>query len=233
MTGKDDSVKLTYCISFTGCLNSWCLKAGRAVCRGWEKMKETGTRDIACQQVLTENGSVYSVQWTLFPERFAGELTPQFIMHEYLAYLRRFTLSLARPVWTDNGLEFRFLSTKIHLLTFAPPFFSEEGGARAVTLRICGGPFVQYAQCNRGKFSFLSQYLNGEVRVTVRLEEYFPRLLGGTVPSFFRKILYRLTQAALHRSLTTRFLAALYRDVTGDAPRFRIVAVDERRGEAI
>jgi hypothetical protein len=188
---------------------------------------------IACQQVLTGDGSVFSGQWTVFPSSYAAMLTPQFILDRYLAYLRRFTLSLARPARTANGLEFRFLFTKMHLLTFAVPEFSEEGRTHSVTLRICGGPFVQCDQCNRGRFSFMSEITDEGVRVTVQLVDYFPRLLGGTPPSLFRKWLYRFTQAALHKLLTTRFLASLYREMTGKAPRFLIVRAYERSGEEI
>ncbi len=188
---------------------------------------------ISCQQVLTGNGSVFSVQWTVLPARHGAILTPQFILDEYLAYLRRFTLSLARPVRTVNGLEFRFLSTKMHLLAFAAPTFSEEGGVRSVTLRICGGSFVQGDRCNRGSFSFLCENVEGGVKVTVRLADYFPRLLGSGSPSLFRKWLYRVTQAAVHRLVTIRFLASLYRKLTDEAPRFRIESVHERDGEDI
>jgi hypothetical protein len=188
---------------------------------------------IACQQVLTGDGSVFSIQWTVFPALHAATLTPQFTLDKYLAYLRRFTLSLARPVRTANGLEFRFLFTNMHLLTFAAPAFSDEGGIHSVALRICGGPFVQYDQCNRGRFSFLSEKTDEGVKVTVQLADYFPRLLGSSTPSPFRKCLYRLTQAALHKLLTTRFLASLYRELTGKAPSFKIVKAYERSGEDI
>ncbi len=196
-------------------------------------MKETGIRQIACQQVLTENSSVYSVQWTVLPASHAATLAPQFILDRYLAYLRSFTLSLARTVRTENGLEFRFLFTRMRILTFAAPTFSVEGGRRSVSLRICGGHFVQGAQCNRGKFSFISETTDEGVRVIVELTDYFPRLLGTHTPSRFRKRLYGFTQAALHKLMTTRFLATLYRELTGETPRFRIITVTERSGEAI
>ncbi len=196
-------------------------------------MRETQIRQIACQQVLTGNGSVYSVQWTVLPVLHAATPAPQFILDRYLSYLRSFTFSLARPVRTEHGLEFRFLFTGMRILTFAAPTFSVEGSRRSVTLRICGGHFVQGAQCNRGKFSFISETTDDGVKVMVELADYFPRLLGSDTPSRFRKWLYRFTQAALHKILTTRFLATLYRELTGEAARFRIVTVTERSGEAI
>ncbi len=197
-------------------------------------MNETGDRHIiTCQQVLTGNGSVFSSQRTVFPARCAETLTPQLILDEYLLYLRRFTLSLARAAWTDNGLEFRFFFTKLHILTFAPPQYVETSRSRSVTLRICGGHFVQCDQCNRGRFSFFSEIDNEGVRVSVELSDYFPRLLGSGSPSLFRKLLYRLTQAALHKLMTTRFLAHLYRKLTGESPPFQIIKACERSGEEI
>ncbi len=188
---------------------------------------------ITCQQVLTGDGSVFSVQRTVLPACHATTLTPSFILDEYLAYLRRFTLSLARPAWTAHGLEFRFFFTKLCILVFAPPQYTETGRSRSVTLPICGGHFAQGELCNRGRFSFLSEICAEGVRVTVELSDYFPRLLGSGTPSFFRKWLYRLTQAALHKLMTTRFLAALHRKLTGTSPSFRIVKTCERPGEEI
>ncbi len=189
--------------------------------------------EIACQQVLTGDGSVFSIQWTVLPERHEKTLTPQFILDRYLVYLRRFTFSLARPVRTANGLDFRFLFTRMHLLTFAEPTFSTEGGKRSVTLRICGGPFVHHEQCNRGRFSFLAESVDSGIRVTVELADYFPRLLGGTPPAPLRKWLYRHTQAALHKLMTIRYLASLYGELEGEKVRFRVVNVRERPGEEI
>lgn len=197
-------------------------------------MKTTGNKiEIACQQFLSGDGSVFSIQWTVFPEQHATTLTPDFIMGEYLSYLRRVTLSFARPVWTANGLEFRFLSTKIHLLTFAALAYNNTGGICSASFRICGGHFVQSDQCNRGRFSFMSEHVEGGVRVTVQLTNYYPRLLGSSTPSIARKWLYRLTQASVHKFLTTRFLAHLYRGLEGEGACFRVVKVHMPKGEDI
>ncbi len=207
---------------------------GTPVLDTFTSMNEAGGRHIiTCQQVLTGNGSVFSSQRTVFPARCTEALTPQFVLDEYLIYLRRFTLSLARPAWTANGLEFRFFLTKLRILAFAPPHYVETSRSKSVNLCICGGHFVQCDQCNRGRFSFLSEIENEGVRVSVELSDYFPRLLGSGTPPFFRKWLYRLTQAALHKLMTTRFLAHLYRKATGESPRFRIVKIYERSGEEI
>lgn len=179
------------------------------------------------------DASVFSIQWTLLPAQFAATLTPEFVLERYFSYLRRFTLSLVRPAWTENGLEFRLLSTKLHLLAFSAPVHSSEGGVDSLTLHICGGPFVQSKLCDRGRFSFITGIISGGVKVTVQLAEYHPRLLGSTAPGRFRKNLYRLTQAYIHKLVTTRFLAALYRDLAGEKVSFTIVSARIQAGEDI
>jgi hypothetical protein len=189
--------------------------------------------DIACQQVLKEDASVFSLQCAVFPGKYSGKLTPDFIMESYFSYLRKVTLTFARPVRTANGVEFRFLFTRFHLLTFAAPLKKTEKGIDSVTLRICGGQFVQGGQCNRGKFSFSCEKVPEGIRVEVRLSDYFPRLLGSGTPGLFRKSLYRFTQAFIHKFVTTRFLVFLFKELDGGKPCFRIVPVHEETGEDI
>jgi hypothetical protein len=189
--------------------------------------------EIACQQVLKNDASVFSIQWTILPARHAATLTPHFLLESYLAYLRRFTLSLVRPVETADGLEFRLLSAKTSLLNFAAPEFSTQGVVRCATLRICSGLFLQKEFCNNGKFSFMAETTSGGVKVTLQLSDYFPRLLGSRTPSLPRKWLYRLTQALIHRIVTVRFLARLYRELEGEKVRFRTVKVYVQSGEDI
>lgn len=191
------------------------------------------TIEIACQQVLVNDASVFSIQWVVLPQRHETALTPDLILEKYFSYLRRFTFSLVRPVRTDSGLEFRVLFTRLYLLAFANPVYAQEAASRSVTLHICGGPFVQVKRCDRGTFSFISEKTVEGVKVTVRLAEYHPRLLGRSNPSRFRKALYRLTQAYVHKVVTTRFLAALYRALEGEDCRFRIIAADVQAGEEI
>jgi hypothetical protein len=188
---------------------------------------------IACQQVITDEGSVFSIQWTVLPQRHAAKLTPCFLLERYQDYLRHVTLFLVRPLQTGEGLEFRFLSTKVALLTFAAPTFSSEQGINAGTLRICAGHFVQAACCNRGKFSFIAESVSDGVKISVQLSEYYPRLLGSHTPSLFRKWLYRLTQAWVHKVVTVRFLANLYRELEDEGACFRVVKVFVRKGEDI
>ena len=196
-------------------------------------IKERPNIEIACQQVLTHDGSVFSIQWTVMPEIYSAKLTPDFVLERYFSYLQRFTLFLVRPAWTENGLEFRLLSTKLHLLAFSAPIHAGTGGVASITFHICGGPFVQSKLCDRGCFSFITEKISGGVKVTVRLSEYHPRLLGNTTPGRFRKNLYRLTQAFIHKLATTRFLAALYRELAGEKPTFTIVTAHIQAGEEI
>ena len=189
--------------------------------------------DIFCQQLLMPDASVFSIQWTVFPEQCAAKLTPDFILEKYLSYLQRFTFSMVRPHITDSGLEFRLFSTKLHLLAFAMPRYSDENGVRSVTLHICGGPFVQSKRCDRGSFSFLAGKTDMGISVTLQLSDYHPRLLGSTNPGWVRKLLYRLTQAYMHKIVTVRFLSNLYRELTGEKTLFRVVKARVRSGEDI
>jgi hypothetical protein len=195
--------------------------------------KERTNIEIACQQVLMHDASVFSIQWTVIPEQFTAKLTPDLVLERYFSYLQRFTLSLVRPVRTENGLEFRLLSTKLHIFSFSAPVYAGAGGAGSVTLHICGGPFVQSKLCDRGSFSFITEKIPGGVKVTVQLSEYHPRLLGNTTPGRFRKNLYRLTQAFIHKLATTRFLASLYRELSAEKASFTIVTARVHDGEAI
>jgi hypothetical protein len=195
--------------------------------------KEQPKIEIACQQVLTHEASVFSIQWTVIPERYGAALTPDFVLERYFSYLQRFTLFLVRPAWTENGLEFRLLTTKLHLLAFSAPVHAGAGGVASITFHICGGPFVQSKLCDRGMFSFITEKIPGGVKVTVRLAEYHPRLLGNTTPGRFRKNLYRMTQAFVHKLATTRFLASLYRELAGEKPSFTIVKTHVQAGEDI
>jgi hypothetical protein len=197
-------------------------------------MKAAETKiEIFCQQVLAQDSSVFSIQWTVFPAQHSKTLSPDFIMGKYLSFVRRFTLSMARPVLTANGPEFRLFSTKIHLLAFAPPIYSDAGGTGSVTLHICGGHFVQRDQCNRGRFSFMTEKIDGGIKVTVQLADYHPRLLGSLTPCRYRKLLYRLTQAWIHKIVTVRFLSNLYRELEGENTSFCVVKVHVRSGEDI
>ena len=80
--------------------------------------------EIACQQVLEEDNSVFSVQWAVVADKHAGGITPEMLMTLYLEYIRQATLSFVRPSVTDKAVEFRLLGTDVSLLEFRPPIQS-------------------------------------------------------------------------------------------------------------
>jgi len=202
---------------------------------GGAAMTGNGTEyhDIACQQVLLRDASVFSIQWTVMPAAYAPLLSPSFLVSRYLAYLRRCTISLIRPAHHGETVEFRLLGTGRSLVSFAGPVFSGDGHASSATLRICGGFLVQPQECHRGELSFGIETVADGVRITLRLSDYCPLLLGGAAPSLVRKILYRTTQASIHRIVTVRFLAWLRRELTGHGTRVRVVKVRVQEGEEI
>lgn len=173
-----------------------------------------------------EDNSVFSIQWTDLPAELAGELTPPYLLERYLDAIRRMTRGVIQPRVTDDGVVFRLLG-RLPLLCFLRP--APEGDWLA--LRICGGLLVQRDQCDRGELAFHCEPLpDGPVRVTLRLSDYCPLLLGSQRPSIVRRWLYRLTQAALHRLVTIRFLALLYRELGGIAGRIETIQVQVRSG---
>ena len=185
--------------------------------------------EISCQQVLVEDNSVFSVQWSVIPDALAGRLTPELLMERYLGYIRSRTLGLIRPRHDRDGTQFRLLGSQLSLISFLPP--SREGNA--VVLRICGGLLVQPRQCDRGELHFEVQQQDTGVRVSLQLSDFCPLLLGSPEPSLLRLWLYRLTQAAIHRLVTIRFLAMLYRDLAGQAAPVRVVTVRVRDGRPV
>ena len=184
---------------------------------------------IACQQVLLEDAAVFSIQWMVMPAVHALRLTPDALLESYLAHIRRFTLGLIRPARTGTGIEFRLLGSACALLCFTPPLSQGDG---ALTLAICGGVLVQRDQCRRGELAFLAEPAPGGIKVTLRLSDYCPLLLGSSSPSPLRKWLYRMTQASIHKLVTVRFLSRLYRELTGNRC-VRVVQVQVQSGENI
>jgi hypothetical protein len=185
---------------------------------------------IACQQVLLHDASVFSIQWLDFPPACAAELTPDRLLERYLRHVRRFTLALIRPAVLPTGVELRLLAAGPSLISFAPPLFRTEGERASVTLDICGGVLVQPNQCDRGELALIREETATGIRVAVQLSDYCPLLLGSTRPSWLHRWLYRLSQAYLHKMVTLRFLARLYREVVGERARFRIEKVRIRDG---
>ena len=186
-------------------------------------------QEIACQQVLVEDSSVFSIQWSVFSADLAKGITPQILQARYMAYLRRCTATVIRPHRTPSGIELRLLGSRLSLISFLPPADETD----AVVLRICGGMLVQPRQCDRGELRFGVEAVEGGVRISLQLSEFCPLILGSRSPSRVRFWLYRLTQAAIHRLVTIRFLVLLYRDLAGPAAAVRIVNRRVRDGQPV
>jgi hypothetical protein len=185
--------------------------------------------EIACQQVMTEDASVFSVQWADFPSELAADFSPTTAMTRYLAYIRRNTLSLIRPTTLESGVEFRLANTRLSLLSFLPA----ELTAQSATLRICGGVLVQPRQCDRGELRFGVEDHGDRVRISLQLSDFCPLLLGNNSPSLLRFWLYRLTQATIHRLVTVRFLALLFREQGGRHAGIRVKNVVVHAGRPV
>lgn len=185
--------------------------------------------EIACQQVLVEDSSVFSIQWSLFPFSVAADLTPRSLLERYLCYIRRTTCAVIQPRATENGIDFRLFGGPWSLISFLP---AEESG-EVTMLRICGGLLVQPHQCDRGELRFTVSRDRDGIRVSLQLSDYCPLILGSSAPSALRRWLYRLTQAAIHRLVTIRFLMLLYRDLAGSSAPVRVVNVKVREGRPV
>lgn len=185
--------------------------------------------EIACQQVMSEDASVFSIQWTDLPVVLADKLSAKELLDRYLGYIKKNTLTLIRPMVLESGIEFRLVGTRVSLISFLPP----EDAKEFTTMRICGGFLVQPRQCDRGELRFGVEQLPGKVRVSLQLSDFCPLILGGRSPSLVRFWLYRLTQAAIHRLVTVSFLSRLYRELVGPSAGVRIVKVAVRTGRAV
>jgi len=187
--------------------------------------------EIACQQILAEDQSVFSIQWVVIPGVTPLRLTSGWLLDRYLAYVERFTCAVVRPALTENSLEFRLGNSTVPLIKFNLPLHADTMHGTSTTLRICGGYLVQPKECDRGQLDFIVEEVAAGVRITLQLSDYCPLLLGSNRPSLWRKWLYRLTQAYIHKIVTIRFLAMIYRQLTGSRPKSRVVKVALRKGE--
>jgi len=186
--------------------------------------------EVACQQILLSDASVYSVQWLDLPAKYAPQVTAPLLLGRYLEFIRESTCQLIRPTLTRDGVEFRLLATSVALLSFSAPQHVVGEHAEEVCLGICGGVLVQAGECDRGMFSLSSAPHEKGVRITVQLSDYCPLLLGSRTPSLIRKLLYRLTQAYIHKVVTVSYLCRLYRDLTGVKIRTVVKKVQVREG---
>jgi hypothetical protein len=187
-------------------------------------------QEIACQQVLVEDSSVFSIQWSIFPGHIAGGLTAEDLVLRYLQYIHEFTATIIRPEISPEGVRFGLLSSRVNLITFLPLALNSDANGSSAVMYVSGGMLVQPRECDRGELLFKVEKLAEGVRVSLQLSDFCPLILGGPSPSFVRRWLYRLTQAAIHRLVTVRFLALLYRSLGGQAAKVRIVRASVRSG---
>jgi len=185
--------------------------------------------EVACQQVMTEDSSIFSVQWTDLPTAIAGSLSAEELLRRYLGYVRKCTLTLIRPITLESGIEFRLICTGLSLISFLPPARTDG----FVTLHICGGFLVQPRQCDRGELRFGAEPALESVRISLQLSDFCPLILGSDSPSPLRLWLYRFTQAALHRLVTVRFLALLYHELVSPHAKVRIKNIVVRAGRPV
>jgi hypothetical protein len=186
-------------------------------------------QEISCQQVMVDDASIFSTQWTDLPAVIAGSLSVEQLLDRYLGYIKKSTFALIQPVTQESGIELRLFGTGLSLISFLPPFY-EDG---FTTLRICGGFLVQPHQCDRGEFRFGVEHRPHCKRVSLQLSDYCPLILGSQSPSRVRFWLYRVTQAAIHRLVTVRFLSLLFHELAGPSAGVRIVKVAVRSGEPV
>ena len=192
-------------------------------------MNNRPTQQIACQQVLQQDSSVFSIQWTDLPAGLP-QLTGQELLQRYLHDITHQTRGLVRASSSAQGIGF-WLAGQLPLISFLPPETVTVSEGSGLALRISGGWLVQPSQCARGELLLLTAGLpDGGQRITLRLADYCPLLLGSAHPSWLRRWLYRLTQAAIHRLVTVRFLARLYRDLAGPTACVRTIRVKVRDG---
>lgn len=188
---------------------------------------------IACQQILLPDASVFSVQWVDLPLFPGSGIGARQLLEQYFEVIRRCTLGFVRPAENADGVHFRVLSTRFALLSFEPARYEAGDELEAVHLCIAGGLLVQAGECGRGMFSLLEQRRPDGVRVTVELSDYCPLLLGSSTPSRLRKLLYGLTQSYFHKVVTVKYLSHLYRFLTGTKQRARVKKVQVRQGTEI
>jgi hypothetical protein len=176
-----------------------------------------------------EDSSVFSIQWSVFPAPLAARLTPEMLLNRYLAYIRRCTATIIRPHFSASGIQFRLLGSRWSLISFRAPDVEQQ----AVVLRICGGMLVQPGHRERGELRFGIKEEPDGIRVSLELFGYCPLILGSPSPSTFRRLLYRVSQAAIHRLVTVRFLALIYRELAGSTARVRVVDGKVRDGRPV
>ena len=188
---------------------------------------------VACQQILAEDHSVFSVQRLMLPEAVSDSISSAGLLRFYLDYVARFTLGIIRVAESAGGIEFSLAAGGLVLIRFAAPLHELAGDTEKTILQISGGFLVQPRECDRGQLEFIVEKRSAGSRLTLQLADYCPLLLGSSNPSLLRKWLYRLTQAYIHKVVTVRFLRMVYRQLTGRKPPDKTVMIVVRKGENI
>lgn len=196
-----------------------------------DNLPDIDSNKIAFQQILEEDHSVFSLQMVVIPPGKYPEITSAELLRLYLAYIKRFTLGLIRPEETPEGLQFRLAGSEHAIIQFSPPLTEKFGESQKTTICICGGILVQPKECDRGQLDFMIEAVPAGTRVILKLSDFCPLLLGSSRPSWWRKWLYRLTQAYLHKIVTLRFIAMVYRKITGSRLSREVISVAVRQGK--
>ena len=178
-------------------------------------------RTIEFHQVLKTDGTVHSHQWIILPAKCAPGLSIEDIVTRYLTFIRFSTLGFVSPERNADGIVLRFLG--LPLIRLCLPVVARNETATHTDLFINGGLLVQRDSCSRGQLRFSIISTAEQIRIEIRLSDYCPLLLGSHTPTRFRKWLYHITQASIHKLATIRFLASLCSDLTGIKPPFNIV----------
>lgn len=176
---------------------------------------------IEFHQVLKTDGTVHSHQWIVLPADCAPDLSVEDIVARYLTFLRFCTLGIIIPRHNANGVALCFLG--LPLIRLCLPVVSRNETATHADLFINGGLLVQRDTSSRGQLRFSIISAAEMLRIEIRLSDFSPLLLGSHTPTRFRKWLYHITQASIHKLVTIRFLASLYSKLTGVQPPFNIV----------
>ena len=198
-----------------------------------DSLPETDNYRVACQQILETDHSVFSIQWIVLPPGGDHGLTSERLLQLYLDYVRHFTLGIIHSFKNDSGIEFRLSGTSVAIIRFSPPLSESTADGEKTTLRISGGLLVQPTKCKRGQFEFFVEPVESGYRVALKLSGFYPFLLGSRQPAQWRKWLYRMTQAYIHKTVTVRFLGMIYRKITGKKLKKGVVRIALRKGSNI